>query len=146
MSNGKLFFDLAEAVRVGEATVQATEHGDSFSDQQDGVKTGPALMWVKDAGTYLMSNAIPRPESDLIYGHAYKHDGPLLKQPDDSSDEAWDDVWQITRMICGGDDFAEYFPLDELLPKMQETLADGFTHLVVDVSDDAIEIKMEQQW
>jgi hypothetical protein len=144
MSN-RIYFDLAEAVRIGEATVQATEHTDSFSDREDGTKTGPALMWVKDAGTYLMSNAVPRPENDVLYGRAYRHDGLLLKQPDDSSTEGWDDVWDTTRDICGGDDFAEYFPLGDLLPAMQAQLQQGFTHLAIEVSDESLEIFMEKE-
>lgn len=144
MSNGKLYFDLAEAVRVAEATAQATEHVDSFSDQEDGTKTGPALVWVKDAGTYLMSNARPRPDNDVIYGRAYTADGLLLQQPDRSDSPGWDDVWNTARDICGGDDFAEYFGLDELLRVLQAGLGEGFTHLVVEVSDDAVEIGMEK--
>jgi hypothetical protein len=139
----KLYFDLAEAVRIGEATVQATEHADSYSDQMDGNKTGPALMWVKDAGTYLMSNAVPRPESDMLYGRAYTHDGLLLKQPDDSAAWEWTEVWETARAICGGDDFAEYLALSDLLPLMQRALRAGCTHLVIAVSDDALDITME---
>lgn len=145
MSNGRLYFDLAEAVRISEQTVQASEHTDSFSDTLDGTKTGPALMWVKDAGTYLMSNAVPRPENDVLYGRAYAADGLLLQQPDDSSTAGWDDVWQTAREICGGDDFAEYFPLNELLPVMQGALNAGCTHLVIDVSDDSIGIEIVKE-
>ena len=143
MSNGKIYFDLAEAVRIAEATLEAPEFRVSFSDSLDGIKTGPSLMWVKDAGCYLMSNATPRPESDVLYGRAYTHDGLLLQQPSDTSSAAWGEVWETARAICGGDDFAEYFPLDDMLPQMRVALAAGCTHLVIDVSDEALDITME---
>ena len=106
MSTGKIYFDLREAVRVAELTVQAPEHRDSFADQMEGRSTGPALMWVKDAGTYLMGNGRPRPDDDVIYGRANSPNGMLLKQPESLDDDGWNDVWHTARDICGGDDFA----------------------------------------
>jgi hypothetical protein len=100
-------------------------------------------MWVKDAGTYLMSNALPRIENDVLYGRAYTKDGLLLQQPDDSRSTEWDDVWHTARDICGGDDFAEYLPLSDFLPQLQTALHAGFHHLVIDVSDEALDITME---
>jgi hypothetical protein len=140
MSDRTIYFRLDETLRVAEATAQATSHHDSFVDQENGTKTGPALMWVKDAGTYLMSNASPRPDNDVIYGRAFAADGLLLKQPDDSRSPAWDAVWNTTREICGGDDFSEYFELDDLLPQLRAALADGWTHLVLTVSDETVDL------
>lgn len=101
---GQLHFPLDHTVLVAEATLLATEHGDSFLDTEEGRTTGPALMWVKDSGTYLMSNARPRPGDDVIYGRAMEPTGPLL---DDSGQH-----YDLTAAICGGDDFAEYIHLD----------------------------------
>lgn len=142
--NGKLYFDLAEVVRIAEATVAGTNHRDSFSDQADGVKTGPALVWAKDQGTYLLSNANPRPDGDVIYARASRHDGLLLSQDATSAPGDWDEVWQTTREICGGDDFAEYLALDDLLSWLQASLRAGQTHLVLEVDDEAMQVGTEK--
>lgn len=121
--SGLLYFDLAEALRIAEETVAAPAHGVG----------GPCLVWAKDAGTYLMSNAIPRPANDVIYARAHHRDGLVLREPDRTSGvnaERWDEVWDETRRICGGDDFAEFFELSDLLPVMREGARLGDTWLI----------------
>jgi hypothetical protein len=138
-----LHFPLADVLSVAEASESANEHTSGFADTEAGVETGPAIIWVKDAGTYLMSNAIPRSEL-IIYGRAHTPDGLLLKQPDDSSDPGWDEVWHETRAICGGDDFAEYFKTQELLPAIRQALADDYTHLVIVVDENTLDLGFEK--
>lgn len=131
--NGTLFFDLAHAIRVAEETVAAAEHVESFC----GVG-GPCLIWAKDAGTYLMSNAVPRPKEDVIYARADSPTGMLLQEetPGDA------DVWDETRRICGGDDFAEFLELEDMLSAMKRAAAAGYTQLIFEVNGDNISIEM----
>jgi hypothetical protein len=124
-----LYFDLGEVLRVAEATLAATEHQDSFVDAADGKVTGPALMWVKDSGIYLMSNAVERPENDVIYARDGQPDGPLL-------DGTSRDDWERCRELVGGDDFAEYFHLDRAtMAMLRVAKAHRGTSFIVDVLD-----------
>jgi len=122
----KLYFPIDEVLRIGLLTAAAAEHTDSFVDADAGRKTGPALMWVKDHGTYLMSNAVPRPADDVIYARDGSPTGPLL-----TGDGPGD--WERCRDICGGDDFAEYVPLAELLDPLGADARAGAKWLVLRV-------------
>ncbi len=97
-----IYWPLAEVASLAEAVLAAGEHRDSWLDAEMGVKTGPALMWVKDDGTYLMGNQDLPDLPDVIYGRDGSPDGPVL----DGSD------YERVREVCGGDDFAEYLPVD----------------------------------
>lgn len=56
----RLRFPLAEAMELAEHAVYAPEHVPDWAQVADGITTvGPALHWVTDAGTYLMSNGLP---------------------------------------------------------------------------------------
>ena len=100
--SGALWFPLAQVTALAQATCVATNHRAMFDEP-----TGPALWWVKDSGTYLMSNADPMLEGGVLYGRAYGPGGLLLEPPADSDGPGWDDVWDTSRGICGGDDFCE---------------------------------------
>ncbi len=79
----------------------------------------PALHWAKDQGTYLMSN---REASTLPPVYALGHD------PSDSNSLGW---YHRTSLICGGDDFVETIPLEDLrdlLPKTHQ----GFFEIKVE--------------
>lgn len=127
MSGGKLYFPLAEVAELVKATEAATAHR-PMPDYMDGmIPEGPALMWVKDDGTYLMSNAT-RAEGelpDIIRARAMEPTGPVLDG----------DQWDLTRAICGGDDFAEYLPLaeDNFGEAMKAAAADGLKWLCIEV-------------
>lgn len=137
----RLYFPLKPVLALAEYTLGASKHTSGYADTQDGKETGPALMWVKDAGTYLMSNAIPRPEGDVIYGRADLPTGLLLREPKDTASTAWNEVWDVTRTICGGDDFAEYFPLDDnLSAQLLAAARDDHTWLVLEVSTESISL------
>jgi hypothetical protein len=134
--SGRLYFPLAEALRVADATLTAPEHGDSFVDREEGRKTGPALMWVKDQGTYLMSNAggVPDP-ADVLYGRLDRT-APLL-------DGTHEDDWDTCRDVCGGDDFAEYLPLNpQVVSQWRDALAEGFQWITLDVSPEQFSVSV----
>lgn len=106
---GKLRFPI-EPVRAHIRHAQAaTEHFKPF--EGDAV---PALIFVKDQGAYLMSSGQPhdsRPVIDgdnVVYAEGCKL--PLIGQ--DDHDE-WAEVYSHVADICGGDDFAEQFPLED---------------------------------
>jgi hypothetical protein len=104
----KLFFflpDVAKLVREVTSVDPLLGTTDSWLDTEEGRTTGPALMWVKDDGTYLMTN-VKRAEGEtptIVRGRADTVHGPVLDG----------DQWDLTREICGGDDFAEYLPLED---------------------------------
>jgi hypothetical protein len=128
-----IYFPLGETVGLVDSCLAAAAHTDSFVDTEDGRRTGPALMWAKDDGTYLLTNE-KRPEGELpviVRGRAGGPDGPVLDGTQ----------WDLTRDICGGDDFAEYL---QLLPALgdalREAAAAGHGWLVLRVKGDAFEI------
>ena len=130
---GRLHFPIDHTVLVAEATLRAPAHADSFVDREEGRATGPALMWVKDAGTYLMSNADPRPGDDVVYARAEEPTGPLL--------DGGGEHYQLTADICGGDDFAEYIALDEPTMRLLRTaLAEDYGWLTLSVDGDRFTI------
>lgn len=103
--SGTLWFPLAPVTALAQATCVATAHKASMVDE--GAKPGPALWWVKDSGTYLMSNADPMLEGGVLYARAYCATGLLLEPPQMTDGQDWEDVWDTSRDICGGDDFCE---------------------------------------
>lgn len=108
----KLYFPLADVAILLTAVLNADDHTDSWIDAEDGRKTGPALMWVKDDGVYLMSNAKRDGElPDIVRARADSPTGPVLDG----------DQWDLTRDICGGDDFAEYLTVG---PDADNNMAD----------------------
>jgi hypothetical protein len=98
-----------------EHAAQAPEHQRSAFEAADG--KGPALMFVKDEGIYVMSNGLPGLAigQNVVYARNY--------------DPRKGDVWERCREAVGGDDFAEYIGLAELGP-----MPAGATALVIKVS------------
>src|SRR5262245_28353474 len=54
-----LHFDLPAALRLAEHAAAAAEHRQSYTESDTGVACPGALLWVADAGVYLMSGGIP---------------------------------------------------------------------------------------
>lgn len=137
-----LYFPLAEVAALAEATLASTDWSDSFMDSEDGNRTGPALMWVKDDGTYLMSNAEPRlakvpglTDGHVVYGRADSPRGTKVDGKD----------YDLARAICGGDDFAEYLTIgpdadSNLGDQIRDAHRDGLKWLVIEVGRDSIGI------
>jgi hypothetical protein len=99
-----LLFPLDVVAQLAEHAAAAPGHSPSFRQQEAGQAGVPSLMWVKDDGTYLMSNGEPR----------------LREQPSGLQVVAYADGWgsgsrqDLGRTSeIGGDDFAEYLTLSE---------------------------------
>jgi hypothetical protein len=78
----------------------------------------PQLIFVNDYGLYLMSNGIPGivPEKD--------GDNVIFAEGFDPRTTDFDDYWYAAQRIVGGDDFAEYLDIEQMLPIPPN--ADGF--------------------
>lgn len=116
MSRATLKFDAPAVARLMEHAAAAPEHRHSEFEAADG--RGPALMFVKDDGIYVMSNGLPGLErpGNVVYARNY--------------DPRKGDVWDRCRDAVGGDDFAEYIGLTELGPMPENAVA-----LVIGVSE-----------
>lgn len=90
----QLNFNLSEVVSLAEHAKSSTEFRKRYGESS----SSPALWWVKDQGTYLMSNGLPQPKPNVTYAEGY---GP-------------DCDYMALRETCGGDDFVEVLP-DEIL-------------------------------
>ena len=133
--SGALWFPLAQVTALAQATCVATAHKASLVDE--GATPYPALWWVKDSGTYLMSNADPMLEGGVLYGRAYSPGGLLLEPPADSDGTGWDDVWDRSRDICGGDDFCEPIAINgALLAQLRAARNARHNWVVLTTTDD----------
>jgi len=91
----EITFDLQQVAEQIRHAMSCTEWKQTYGQTDE--RAG--LWWVKDSGTYLMSNGIngaPRP--DVAYADGL---GP-------------DAEWDLVQQVCGGDDFAEYIGIDEM--------------------------------
>jgi hypothetical protein len=90
-----LDFSLHEVLAAAEHAINSKDHKRTFDESEAGVKPAPALWWVKNDGTYLMTNG-PWAGGGLCPAIAYAQDyGPGT------------DVGHV----LGGDDFAISLPL-----------------------------------
>src|SRR5262245_19993518 len=99
-----LLFPLDGVLLLAEHAAAASEHSPSFAQRLDGRAGVASLLWVKDDGTYLMTNGIPRPQdperlpdADAVLRPVIRRSGPA--SPSGSLGE------------LGGDDFVEYLAL-----------------------------------
>ncbi|MBF6331884.1 hypothetical protein [Nocardia transvalensis] len=101
-----LWFPLSEVGEIAEHALAADEHSPSISQYDNGDPGGPALVWAKDDGTYVLSNGLPRQLADPA-------------DPDGWSKVAFAEGWgrgtgsEIGATPVGGDDFSEHLDLDE---------------------------------
>ena len=129
-----LQFPLPEILPLAEHAAAAPNHRtSSFSDA-----TGACLIWVKDNGTYFMSNGLPHLPGKDIHHHVVhaKSWGPGTEN-------------ELRDTPVGGDDFAEYFQLTEplssdatttLLEQLRAAAADGMRWLELEVSKESVGI------
>ncbi|MFB8243016.1 DUF3085 domain-containing protein [Kitasatospora purpeofusca] len=127
-----LRFPLADILLLAEHAAAAPDHRtSSFSDA-----TGACLVWVKDDGTYFMSNGSPHLPGRATHHHVVHADGwgPGTEN-------------ELRNTPVGGDDFAEYFPLNEplsgdatstMLEQIRAAVADGLRWLELEVSKDTV--------
>lgn len=103
MSSIQLWFSLSEVVGLADHAMAASEHARSPFGPDDAPAV-PSLVWVKDDGTYLMSNGRPHQLADPA-------------DPTGSSRVVFAQGWgsgtgpMISDTAVGGDDFTEYIDL-----------------------------------
>ncbi|MFE7759721.1 hypothetical protein [Streptomyces sp. NPDC057429] len=127
ITGARLVFPLADVVAAAEHAAASPAHRMVDGD----ISPSPALWWVSDDGTYLMSNGIPA-------DGAKADDDPRRKV----HAEGWGpgtDTWEL----LGGDDICEPYPLceegsaedgDTFLGTLRSALAEGNTDLVWEIS------------
>ncbi len=110
------------------------------------------IYWFKDVGTGLLSrdsaNQIPN-----AYVYGWSSEGLYLEDID-GADEGFGEVWETTRSICGGDDFAEFvssavLPLESQLATATAVRLDitpSTLDFVIITSEDPTPIPAQQQW
>ena len=120
----ELLFDLREVSRLLAHSMSCREHRTIYGDV-----TGAGLWWIKDSGTYIMSNGIPvLTENHVVYAEGY----------DPSCD--WDEL----RDVCGGDDFVEF--LDNDVCEMVARCDGAEGHLVIIPNGDTITIEVRPRF
>ncbi|GAA5091446.1 DUF3085 domain-containing protein [Nocardia iowensis] len=101
----ELWFRLSEVAPIVEHAMSASEHT-KYPDPNDDSPAVPSLIWVKDDGTYLLSNGRPRLLADPT-------------QPEGKAQVAYAQNWgpgtgpEIGYTPVGGDDFTEYIDLTQ---------------------------------
>jgi hypothetical protein len=110
----RLRFAAAPVSELIAHALAAPEHSKGYGDNGPGV---PALVFVKDEGIYLMSSGIPGIDCDgrpipkaTPRGHVHKQNKVVYA--DGFGEEA---SHEAMRAAVGGDDFAEYLPVDQRL-------------------------------
>ena len=135
-----LYFDLPAVLRLAEHATTAGDNAPSFIEHVAGQTSGvPALVWVADWGTYLMSNGLPALLTDphdpasnvIVYADGWGHDS---------------DRRALGASAVGPDDFAEHFPLvgDHVLTLLQRGHASGFRWFVLTVSTTEITYRVSR--
>lgn len=144
MTTGTLRFPLEAVIPLIEHAQQAKQHMPMHSEP-DPVKAG--LIWFKDVGTGLMSSGLPRAGEDFVVW-AQTEDGTELRDVVyRDNPETFDAVWDMTREICGGDDFMEKIALDDetnLVAATTLAKAQGFTWLTLEVDGESYTIGFEK--
>ena len=98
-------FKTADLRRCVEHALKATEWQVGYLPEVD----KPGLLFVHDRGVYLMSSGSPR---DKLSGRgpSYAVYAAYADQCDPEKDADW---WEASRARVGGDDFAEFIPIEE---------------------------------
>lgn len=126
-----LKFNKADVARLVEHARKAPQHTRGFGDEED---PRPQIILVKDEGIYLMSNGkphLPNPEklerSFVVYAEGYD---PNIRDRGD--------VWDDARDAVGGDDFAEFLPIEWFELALQNTKPKRDKHIKLSVTADSI--------
>ncbi|MET9671453.1 DUF3085 domain-containing protein [Streptomyces sp. NPDC006475] len=125
----RLHFRLAAVLAAAEHAAAATEHRATYQE----TNPAPALWWVKDDGTYLMSNGThPEGTSQEIRDRTIAYAAGWGRGTD-------------ARSVCGGDDFVERIALCDdsgdadgtpLLDILRTAHQAGHAWLVLEISTD----------
>lgn len=125
-----LTFPLPKVLAAAEHAATAPEHRHAYDDKAAGIPASPQLWWVKDDGTYLMSNGI----------HPDDTRAPNGNLPEVVHAEGWGPGTD-PRSILGGDDFSHPFGLltpedgegTAILDMLRDAAADGATLFLLNV-------------
>lgn len=136
-----LYFDLPAVLRLAEHASAAPDHLLSFSEREAGQTRGvPALEWVADQGTYLMSNGQP----GLREQHAPRQNVVVFA-------DGWgpdSDRYELGATEVGHDDFVEHFPLADTDPTLVALLraasAQGYQWFVLTVDTGHVEYRVSK--
>ena len=122
-----LQFLLADVIELVARSLSSADHTEPYSQIEAGEPGVPALGWVKDDGTYLMSNRVPRLEG---------RDGETNRVV---YAEGWGSGTRsaVSRTEVGGDDFVEPIAVsEELLLRLCQARAAGLGWFYVRTSKD----------
>ncbi len=136
-----LRFNLSEIQPLVDHAAKAKIHTPTFAQRYEEVEgqfvekkkleVSPGLILVKDQGTYLLSNGA------LKEGETASNLG-LISYAEGTNPKTDPDWWDVSRELCGGDDFAEYLPLEWF----SEALEQGDQYLELLMTDDSIEMSL----
>jgi hypothetical protein len=153
-----LLFALDDVARLLDHATNADSHRLSFEEVADwaeangrdpfgltdvdraAVPAAPALIWVKDQGSYLMSSGQPH---DTNPGPVYARldDGTVLGPADGNpASPLPEGIWDLTRDICGGDDFSEKIGVDFFADHVAKAQAAGAHWFAITPDGDAYTI------
>ncbi len=137
----RLLFPLTDTLTIAEHAIAAPGHHQSYAQMADDVTATPALHWVKDDGTYLMSNGNPGLPADPANPHGGQQVVAALGYgPDTRQDLGHTDI--------GGDDFVEHIDLTDpagetqLIDALRQAATRGWEWFAIDVDGDTIAIRI----
>lgn len=125
---GRLVFKIDETLRSIVDHAASNAPGTCYGEKID----TPSVFLVKDRGVYLMSAAAESqktgkqaPEDVVVVKYAEHHDP---KQGE---------TWDLDRLVCGGDDFAE--PLD--VKAFKAAIDEGAQEILIDLTPTSLSVK-----
>jgi hypothetical protein len=128
-----LLFPLTDVLAHAEHAWISPEHKPTFMEHMEEIEPTASLWFVKDAGAYVMSNGTGPERPKVVYaaveGTELVLNGEISYQ---DQPELWQVVWDTTRDICGGDDYAENLPTDFINPtKIGQLMTMGYKYLAI---------------
>lgn len=118
-------FDIQKVGEQMRHAMQSTSHKQTYGETTQGA----GLWWVKDQGTYLMSNGTDSNRPEVVYADGLG-DGSV-------------DQWSHVQDICGGDDFAEFIDMTDIPNPLFALTGDYVGWLVICFDDTLMEISLD---
>jgi hypothetical protein len=126
-----LQFTLADVMELVVHSLSCTDHIASFSQTEAGEPGAPALEWVKDDGTYLMSNGVP-----CLEGRDGEANRVVYAKGWGSGTRS-----ELGHTEVGGDDFVEYIGVsEEVLLRLRQASAAGLEWFCVLASESSFKV------
>lgn len=141
-----LLFPLQDVLAHANHAWKSPEHKPTFMEHTENIEPEATLWFVKDAGAYVMSNGTNPDRPDVVYARVEGTELTLSGDVAyDKDPELWDLIWNTTRDICGGDDFAEGLPSDFVSPeKIGHLMAKGYTYLAITLDEDQMGLEFRK--